>query len=115
MQTKKERLIFTLLTALVAFLGYESLIYILNLNQITIFLQVAAALYLYLMLKVLFLYDLHFKSRGNLSEARQRHSGIASSAERYIKIYFSSLTGRTRHLWHPANGRSKWHACDHYW
>lgn len=103
MQSKIEKIIFTALTALVSTLGYQALIYIINLNQTSIFVQVALALYVYLMLKILLLYDLHFKSRGSLARARLKHGGITRVMERNFKIYFSTLLNRTSHLWQRRN------------
>jgi len=93
MQTKKEKIILSVLSAIVILGGFEVLIYILNLNEPRIFIAIAWALYAYLVFKIAFFYDLHFKPLppGKKSAIRE--------IEMVVSEYESVFLMRIKHLW----------------
>ena len=98
MTLKQQKIISGSLIALVVLGGFEALIYIVNLNQPAIFVQVAFVIYLYLSIKITLLYDLHFKNPGALARARARHESVSHWLVRSIKIVFSALGDRFYYL-----------------
>lgn len=87
-----------MLIALVAIGGLEALIYIVNLNQTKIFLQVAFLLFCYLMFKVVFLYDLHVKQPGSFIRAKIKHANVTHTVSRWLKIFGSACGDRWFHF-----------------
>ncbi len=98
MQARTQKIISSLLLGLVVILGFQALIYILNLNQAGLFFRSAFYIWLYLMFYIALVYDLHFKTRGNWSRAALKHQDVAGIASRKIKIFFSALSERVQHL-----------------
>lgn len=98
MKHNTQRIITSFLIALVTLGGFEVLIYILNLNQPAIFMQVAFWIFIYLVFKIVFLFDLHFKKRGSLERSRFKHQNVVAGAERALKIYATALWDRVEHL-----------------
>lgn len=78
--------------------GFEALIYIVNLNQIGIFLWVALAIWVYLWLKISLLYDLYFKNPGALARARAKHESVEHWMMRALKIFGSACMDRIQHF-----------------
>jgi hypothetical protein len=107
MTLKHQKLIVALLVTLAAFGGFEALIYLVNLNQITIFLWVALAIWLYLWVKISFLYDLHFKNPGALKRAVKRHESISHWLHRSARICCSAAWDRFEHF-------RKWESLKHW-
>jgi hypothetical protein len=98
--TLKTQKIFTcFLISLVVIGGFQALIYILNLNQPDDYFQVAFWIFIYLLFMLVFLYDLHLKNPGSLQRARIKHAGVPVKLKRQIKILFSALADRLRHLY----------------
>lgn len=98
MTLKDQKLITAMLVAAAVFGGFEALIYIVNLNQISVFLWLSLAIWLYLWIKITLLYDLHFKNPGSLSRARVKHEAVARRLLRYQKILLSALWDRLSHF-----------------
>lgn len=98
MTLRIQKVISALLIAVVVIGGFEALIYILNLNQPGIYLQTAFWIWLYLMFKIAFLYDLHFKKPGAFLRARQKHKDVAHVFIRQLKVLGSAALERLRHL-----------------
>ncbi len=98
MTSRTQKIIAFFLIAIVVVGGFEALIYILNLNQPAIYLQVAFWIYLYLVFNIIFFFDLHFKKRGSWQRAKLRHQGVISNLERFVKTAFSSFVDRFEHL-----------------
>ncbi len=99
MTLKSQKIISCALISLVVVGGFQALIYILNLNQPATYLQVAFWIFAYLIFKILFLFDLHFKKPGSLGRARVMHAGVARKLERNVKILLSALKDRLHHLY----------------
>jgi hypothetical protein len=93
------------LIAIVAIGGFQALIYILNLNQIGIFLQVAFWIWIYLWFKISLLYDLHFKNPGALARAKARHESIPHWLKRSFRIWITALWNRFEHIFKWKNLR----------
>ena len=98
MTHKTQKIISTILLAIPVVGGFEILIYILNLNQPGIYLQVAGWIFVYLLFKIVFLFDLHYKQRGSWDRARSRHESSAASLWRHVKILFTAFWYRVEHL-----------------
>lgn len=98
MTLKHQKIISVFLIAIVAFGGFEALIYIINLNQPVLFLKAAFAIYLYLAFTITLLYDLHFKNLGSFKSAKARHESVPHWLRRSLKILISTLSGRVSHL-----------------
>jgi hypothetical protein len=79
MNARTQKIISSSIVAIAVTGGFQSLIFILNLNQGGIFIRTAALIWLYLCLKVFLLYDLHFKKTSQIGQA---------------------LENRLKHLWH---------------
>ncbi len=74
------------------------MIYILNLNQPAIYLQVAFWVYLYLMFEVVLLYDLHIRRPGSIERAKIKHAAVVNNTLRWGKIISSAIADRWYHL-----------------
>ncbi|PIR96598.1 MAG: hypothetical protein COT92_00190 [Candidatus Doudnabacteria bacterium CG10_big_fil_rev_8_21_14_0_10_42_18] len=98
MTIKKQKIISAGLISLGVFGGFECLAYLINLNQPVQFLKVAFLVYFYLLAKMVFLYDLHFKNPGALARAKARHESVPHWLHRFLKILFSSFWGRIEHM-----------------
>lgn len=88
---KKQKIISVCLVALVAFLGFEVLIYLGRLNTFSSFMQAAFWLWLYLALNIVVLYDLHFK-RLSFSRGHYKQAGLK---------FGSALVKRIEHFKEP--------------
>ncbi len=98
MHAKTQKIISSILLGFVVIAGFLSLIYILNLNQPSLFLKTAAYIWLYLMVHIALIYDLHFKERGSWKRAVIKHQNLAYGVVRSLKIFFSALFDRVCHL-----------------
>ena len=98
MTVKTQKIISAGLNALVIFGGFEILIKILNLNQVGIYLTTAFYVWLFFVLQIIFLYDLHFKTRGAWGRARAHHENTPTKLARAVKILFSAFAGRLEHF-----------------
>lgn len=78
-------------------LGFQSLVYIVNLNQTETFLKTAFWVWLYLSAMILVFFDLHFKTLGGLALARKKHESVGHKLVRAVKIFFSALNYRLSH------------------
>ncbi len=98
MTIKRQKIISAVFISAATLGGFEALAYILNLNQIGIFLHAAFWIFCYLLFKTLLLFDLHFKNPGSLLRARLRHQNVANRFERSAKIWLSALLERFEHV-----------------
>jgi hypothetical protein len=98
MTVRTQKFISAILIGFVVVGGLEALLVILNLNQIRIYLQVATAIYFYLIIKITLLYDLHFKNPGALDRARSKHENVGHWLSRSLKILGSACWDRINHL-----------------
>ncbi len=98
MTIKTQKFIAAVLISAAVFGGFEALIYIVNLNQITIFFWTAAAIWLYLWVKISLLYDLHFKNPGALKRAKIKHESVTHWLNRSIRILLSAFWDRIKHF-----------------
>lgn len=78
--------------------GFESLIYLLNLNQSFIYLKVAFWLFAYLAFAIILLYDFHYKVPGSLLKAQKLHDSVRYKFTGRVKIVLSAISGRLAHL-----------------
>jgi hypothetical protein len=98
MTQKSQKIITAVLISLAVFGGFEALIYIVNLNQINIFLWTAFAIWLYLWIKISLLYDLHFKNPGSLKRAKIRHESVSHWLLKSLRVVFSAFWDRIEHF-----------------
>lgn len=98
MKLSTQKIIIAALISIVTLGGFEVLIYILNLNQPVIYLQLAFWIFLYLVVKIIFLFDLHFKKRGSWQRAKQKHKDVVGSFERNCKMLWLACLNRFEHL-----------------
>ncbi len=98
MSIKSQKVITAVINAIAVIGSFQALINILNLNQPVIYLKTAAFFTVFLFLEVVLLYDLHFKIRGSWHRAKARHESVEHWLEKRIKVIFSSLAERLRHL-----------------
>jgi len=98
MRAKTQKIISLVLLILVVVLGFQALIYILNLNQPGLFWSTATYIWLYLMLYIALVYDLHFKAGGSWASATKKHENVVNVYRRKLKIFFSALLNRVKHL-----------------
>ncbi len=98
MTNKSQKIISTSLLAITVVGGFQILIYILNLNQHRIYFQVSFWIFLYLIFKIVFLFDLHFKNRGSWQRAKRRHHALPVALHRNFRVITSALWDRFEHL-----------------
>lgn len=85
--------------------GFEALVYVLNLNETGLFVRLGVYIYLYLAVKMMLLYDLHFKNPGSLARATAKHESIPHWLTRTLRIWLSAFHDRFRHLMHWSDFR----------
>lgn len=100
MSAEKQKLLSSVLTAAVSFLGLESLSFIIGKTyQLGSYDLVAVYLYLFQLLWLTFIFDLHLKKRDILLEVRKHHVGF--------KVFRQALKERLSHL-------RNWYFLRHY-
>lgn len=90
MSEQKQRFLSTLIVSVGAFLGFEALTIIVGLYQIRTYLLLSIYVYLFHVFWLTFLFDLHFKNRGVLANARLNYKGWRMLSE--------ALKDRVRHI-----------------
>ena len=98
MTLKQQKIITSLIIAIATYGGFQVLISILNLNQTVEFFRVSVWVFVYLMLMIVFLFDLHIKKPGSWERAKIKHQDIPQAVGRHTKIIFSALWDRFEHL-----------------
>jgi len=78
--------------------GLESLLYIINLNQPEIFLNLSFWFWMYLAVVMAFWYDLHFKNPGALARAKARHESVNHWLRRALRVWSSAFWDRIEHF-----------------
>lgn len=91
MTTQNQKIISATLISIVAIGGLQALIYILNLNQVRIYLHVAFWIYLYLIVKITLLYDLHFKNPESFTTPEKGFSGFIHRAHWVLEAFWERL------------------------
>lgn len=98
MTLKTQKIISTILVSTQVILSLQALIYILNLNQINIFLHLSLWVWILLAVLMAFWYDLHFKNPGSLARAKKRHENVTHWLGRTLKIWFTAFWDRIEHF-----------------
>jgi hypothetical protein len=98
MTLRAQKIISIIAVSFTVVFGLEALAYILNLNQVRIFLNLSFWLWLYLAVLMVFWYDLHFKNPGALARARARHESVPHWLNRAVKIWSSAFWERIEHF-----------------
>lgn len=98
MTQKTQKIVALFVITLAALGGFEVLVYILNLDQLAIYLQVAFWIFLYLLFNIVFFFDLHFKKRGSWQRACVRHGHFTFTPRCGLKILASAFWDRFEHL-----------------
>jgi hypothetical protein len=98
MTQKQQKILSTALVTIAAFLGFQSLINIINLNQAREFLLSATYLFVFFWLMILVLFDLHFKNRGAYQRAKFKHESIEHFFQKQVNILATALKDRLTHL-----------------
>lgn len=78
--------------------GWEALVYVLNLNQSQIYLRLAGYFAAFLVLKLIFFYDLHFKARPGLICPHQSHENFLLRLECEARLLGDFLRERFTHF-----------------
>lgn len=78
--------------------GWEALVYVINLNQPKIYLQVAGYFAAYLIIKIAFFYDLHYKCRPVMICARPGHDTFWSGFLCKVETLTIFLSERLSHF-----------------
>ncbi len=100
MTIRSQKVISLILISIVAFGGFEALVYILKLNQLGIYIQTAFWIYAYLVIKMVLLFDLHFKNPGSWKQAKAKHEHVTHFAMRWVKVLASAMEHRLAHFLH---------------
>src|SRR5436190_24037122 len=98
MTYKTQKIISLSLISIVAFGGLQVLVYILDLNQVGTYLTTAFWIYLYLVVKMVVLFDLHFKNPGSWERAKKKHEALTHYSYRYSRVLLSALWDRLEHF-----------------
>lgn len=91
--------------SLLVFLGFQALSYIIGLNEVSIFLTVAASLYLYLLIKISFVFDLNLKKARAYEEATEYYNKLKLVPLKELRIVFRGTWVRFQYLRHWRNWR----------
>ncbi len=97
MTHKIQKIISALFIVGTSILGFQVLMYIINLNQPSLFLKTAVWVWLYLCAMILLFFDLHFKVPGALAVAKKRHENVSHLLLRSVKIVWTALNHRLGH------------------
>ena len=97
MDHKTQKILSAFFIAGTSVFGFQILIYLVNLNQVSTFLQVAFWVWLYLCAMILLFFDLHFKAPGALALAKKRHEGVTHRFVRLSKVLATALGHRLGH------------------
>lgn len=97
MNHKTQKILSALFIAGASVFGFQILIYLINLNQVSFFLQVAVWVWLYLCAMILLFFDLHFKIPGALALAKKRHEAVAHRLMRFSRVFVTALNHRLGH------------------
>ncbi len=98
MTLKTQKIISAVMVGTAVFGGFELLAVILNLNQVSIYLNTAFWIYGFLLLFMAILFDLHFKNPGALKRAMLRHENVQHRLVRMAKITISAVFDRVSHI-----------------
>ena len=87
---QKEKYLSTLIVTLGAFLGFEAVSYAIGIYQLKSSLYLSFYIYAFHIFWLTFLFDLHFKKRGVLANARLNHQGA--------KMFWEAFKQRVAHV-----------------
>lgn len=99
MSEQKQKILSTLIVSIGAFLGFQALSYTIGLYQLKTSLFLSFYIYAFHIFWLTFLFDLHFKKRGVLANARLNHKGIS--------MFWHAFKDRCAHV-------RKWEYLRHY-
>ena len=74
---QKQKILSTLIVTIGAFVGFEALSYVVSLYQLKSALYLSFYIYIFHVLWLMFVFDLHLKKRGILAELRLNHEGMS--------------------------------------
>lgn len=97
MTLKTQKIISVVFVSCASILSFQSLVYLVNLNQLALFLKTAIWIWLYLAAMTLLFFDLHFKIPGSLALAKKRHEAVAHRVLRSARVVFTALNHRLGH------------------
>ena len=86
----KQKILSTLIVTVGAFVGFEALSYVVSLYQLKSALYLSFYIYIFHILWLMFVFDLHLKRRGVLAELRLNHRGM-SLLWRALKARFAYM------------------------
>jgi hypothetical protein len=93
MTQKQQKILSSLFVSLAVILGFQALIYVVNLNQILIFVKLALVLWVYICFKITLFYDLHFKHL----ETKPGNKGLIFWLKEDLKVLGRALWVRFIH------------------
>lgn len=96
---QKQKYLSTLIVTSGAFLGFEALSYIMGIYQLRSSIVVSFYIYAFHIFWLTFLFDLHFKKRGVIANARLNYKGV--------KMFWEAFKDRISHV-------RKWEYLRHY-
>ncbi|PIR97320.1 MAG: hypothetical protein COT91_01970 [Candidatus Doudnabacteria bacterium CG10_big_fil_rev_8_21_14_0_10_41_10] len=91
--------------SLLIFLGFQALSYIIGLNETTTFLLVAVVLYLYMVFKLTFIFDLNLKKARAWEESVKHYKAFDTIPLRNTRIILRAIKLRFHYLTHWSNWR----------
>ena len=97
MTLKTQKIVSAFFISAASILSFQALVYMVNLNQIVLFLKTAFWVWLYLGAMILLFFDLHFKAPGALALARKKHEAIPHRLLREFRVICSALNHRFGH------------------
>lgn len=87
-----HKIVYVIVTTVVAYFGFQSLDLILDLYQVQTYFAVAWYVYIFHIFWLMFIFDLHFKYAGHLEHHRTRFEGVG--------LFWQSFKSRIKHLYH---------------
>jgi hypothetical protein len=96
-----HKIISVVLVTFGTYFGFQALDLISGIYQIEVYFSVAWYVFAFHLFWVLFIFDLHFKTPGHLSKAREKHKGWI--------VFWHALKSRAHHLYHWSYARNYLH------
>jgi len=99
MSEQKQKFLSTVIVGIGALLGFLALSFIASIYQVKTYLWVSIYVYIFHIFWLTFLFDLHFKNKGVLANARLNHRGL--------RMFWEAFKDRSEHVFN-------WHYFSHY-
>lgn len=93
LQSYKHKIIYVVLTTVAAYFSFQSLDLILDLYQVDTYMTVAWYVFVFHILWLAFVFDLHLKTKGHIQAARLL-------GKQGLAMFLSALAFRIKHFWH---------------